>query len=169
MPYVQISTYSDLPSISSDSISAFAAEKYNDKNDAMGDNDDTLDTYYAHDDETIRGKREGKKNGHCTQPEHFWMYKPTCNEVHSLVSGTEWLVGDEYIKRSNGRKRSKYLASGAYRQVFRLETPTEDEVIFKSMKRLKSKTKNRTFSERNGMWLIIASSWTIAQKRSHTN
>ena len=70
------------------------------------------------------------------------MYKPTCNELHSTVSGYEWLT--EESNASN--HRSRYLGAGTYRQVFVLATDFADEVVFKSMKRFKS---GRTFEQYN--------------------
>ncbi|KAL7534368.1 hypothetical protein ACHAXR_006618 [Thalassiosira sp. AJA248-18] len=130
--YTEVSSYVHLH------VSAFAAEKYLDDADMMHDNDDSLDTYYALDDDAIRGNREeyhDKDQGFCTTPTFYRLYRPNCNELHSTVSGNEWLTGDEYM---SNRHRSRYLGSGAYRQVFLLESFTSDEVVLKSMKRFQN-------------------------------
>ncbi|KAL9190903.1 hypothetical protein ACHAXT_000609 [Thalassiosira profunda] len=113
---------------------AFAAEQWLSKRDSMHDDDDSLDTYYAMDDDRLRGKFDD--NQFCSTPTFYRLYRPTCNEVHSTVSGPSWLTGEEYISKD---RRSRFLGAGAYRQVFLLEkqfTSSSDEVIFKSMKRL---------------------------------
>lgn len=145
--HVQKSTDESASLFSTKSLYAFAAEDYLDATTNMGDdNDDTLDTYYAIDDDIIRGS--GYKKWYdddtepvCKTPAYYRIYKPTCNDLHSTVSGYQWLIGDE-----NARKESRYLTSGAYRQVFILEQQfTSDEVIFKSMKRFQH---GRTFEQR---------------------
>ena len=118
----------------------------------MGDDDDGLDTYYAIDDDAIRGNKEGYI-GHedfCTTPSFYRLYRPTCNEIHSSVVGYQWLTGDKYASQEN---RSRYLGSGAYRRVFLLEkqfASDSDQIVFKSMKRLPPGDGNKTLEERAG-------------------
>ena len=145
-PYVQTSTNESLNNNIINNIDAFAAEDYLDTTTQMGDNDDdSLDTYFASDDDLIRGSGykpwpDTNTEPKCNTPSFYRLYRPTCNELHSTVSGYEWLT-----EESNASKhRSRYLAAGTYRQVFVLEH-LDDEVVFKSMKRFKS---GRTFEQR---------------------
>jgi len=146
-PYVQTSTNESLNNNSINNMDAFAAEDYLDTTTQMGDNDDdSLDTYFASDDDLIRGSGYKpwpytNKKPICSTPAFYRLYRPTCNELHSIVSGYEWLTE----KSSNASKhRSRYLSAGTYRQVFVL-FHLDDEVVFKSMKRFKS---GRTFEQR---------------------
>jgi len=146
-PYVQTSTNESLNNNSINNMDAFAAEDYLDTTTQMGDNDDdSLDTYFASDDDLIRGSGYKpwpytNKKPICSTPAFYRLYRPTCNELHSTVSGYEWLTE----KSSNASKhRSRYLSAGTYRQVFVLEH-LDDTVVFKSMKRFKS---GRTFEQR---------------------
>ena len=142
-PYVQTSTNESPHNNNKNNIYAFAAEDYLDTTTQMGDNDDdSLDTYFASDDDLIRGSgykpwQDTNTEPKCSTPAFYRLYRPTCNELHSTVSGYEWLTEES----SNASKhRSRYLSAGTYRQVFVL-----DEVVFKSMKRFKS---GRTFEQR---------------------
>jgi len=137
-PYAQKNEHD--VSLSVKSVHAFAAEEYFDRKTRMEDNDDSLDYYYANDDDTIRGNRsEETYEGHeefCTTPSFYRLYRPTCNELHSSVGDYQWLMPDKYMPQKH---LSRYLGAGHYRQVFRLErqfVSDSDEVIFKSMKRL---------------------------------
>lgn len=90
----------------------------------------------------------------CTLPEFYRLYKPTCNEMHALLSGYNWLIGDDiYARRWKKRKLStsdkshvsKYLAHGYYRDAFLFQqsfvtfkregniNTQWDEVVFKTM------------------------------------
>ena len=121
------------------SIPAFFSEDYFNPKSSMDSDDDSLDTYYAADDDTIRGSGYKKRpDGHepiCRTPSFYRLYRPTCNELHSVASGYQWLTGDDGILKNS---LSRYLGSGAYRQVFVLErqfASNSEEVILKSMKR----------------------------------
>jgi hypothetical protein len=121
------------------SISAFFPEDYFNPKSSMDSDDDSLDTYYATDDDTNRGSGYKKRpDGHepiCRTPSFYRLYRPTCNELHSVASGYQWLTGGDGILKSY---LSRYLGSGVYRQVFvlgRQFTSDSEEVIFKSMKR----------------------------------
>mmetsp|Transcript_27948 Transcript_27948/g.67338 ORF Transcript_27948/g.67338 Transcript_27948/m.67338 type:complete len:651 (+) Transcript_27948:355-2307(+) len=142
IPYAQKSS-DNAVSQSYQSIYAFAAEDYLDTKTSMKDDDDSLDTYYAMDDDSIRGQSDEKDRygvqQFCSTPSFYRLYRPNCNEVHSTVSTHEWLAGEEYTSNSH---RSRYLGAGTYRQVFLLErnfASDYDEVVFKSMKRLPEK------------------------------
>mmetsp|Transcript_21549 Transcript_21549/g.46870 ORF Transcript_21549/g.46870 Transcript_21549/m.46870 type:complete len:624 (+) Transcript_21549:183-2054(+) len=147
-PYVQKSA--DMSSYDVQKLYAFAAENYLDKKTMMGEDDDSLDTYFAVDDDAVRGKDytfpEGRQ-GFCSTPSFYRLYRPNCNELHSTVSTSQWLTGEEYMRKHH---QSRYLASGAFRQVFLLERQfpsNSDEVVFKTMKRFSSGN-GRTFEER---------------------
>jgi hypothetical protein len=121
------------------SIPAFFSEDYFNPKSSMDSDDDSLDTYYAADDDTIRGSGYKKRpDGHepiCRTPSFYRLYRPTCNELHSVASGYQWLTGDDGILKNS---LSRYLGSGAYRQVFVLErqfASNSEEAILKSMKR----------------------------------
>lgn len=131
--------FSDVSQSHVRSISAFFSEDYFNSESSMGSDDDSLDTYYAADDDTIRGSGYKKRpDGHepiCRTPSFYRLYRPTCNELHSVASGYHWLTGGDGVSKNY---LSRYLGSGAYRQVFLLErqfTSNSDEVILKSMKR----------------------------------
>lgn len=120
--------------------SAFFSEDYFNPKSSTNSDDDSLDTYYAADDDTIRGSGYKKRpDGHepiCRTPSFYRLYRPTCNELHSVASGYQWLTvgGDGILKNV----LSRYLGSGGYRQVFVLErqfASNSEEVILKSMKR----------------------------------
>ncbi len=139
--------------------------------------DDDWDLYYSLDDDVKRGtlgmglnqtdendeaeatddvdsgdkEDSDDQQGICTLPEFYRLYKPTCNDMHSLLGGYNWLIGDDvYSRRWKKRKHSssdkshisKYLAHGYYRDAFlfyvsysREENPTThwDEAVFKTM------------------------------------
>lgn len=122
-----------------------------------GENDDGWDVYYARDDDEERGKREqtlyDDVEDFCTRPSFYHMYKPSCNELHSHVSGYDWMFGED-----GASKKSKYLGSGTYRNVFLLErefanklrsksSHETDVVIFKTMKQFKPSDKKHSFEE----------------------
>ena len=104
---------------------------------------------------------EGVKETVCTRPIFHRGNHPTCNELHSLASGYEWLIGEEvYSRRWKNRKQlskekalmSKFLGAGYFRHAFLLErivardhnmgTNEEgmqhqwDDVVFKIMQQL---------------------------------
>jgi len=142
---------------------AFAAVDFLDETTMMGNNDDdSLDTYYAKDDDTIRGSRyKNWPDGSepiCSTPSFYTLYRPTCNEVHSTVSGYQWLKDEDPIpkhqhqhERKHHDHLSRYLGEGTYRHVFLLErqfaTNNSDEVVFKCMKRFGD---GNTFEKRIG-------------------
>eukprot|EP00581_Thalassiosira_minuscula_P014663 CAMPEP_0183717510 /NCGR_PEP_ID=MMETSP0737-20130205/11110_1 /TAXON_ID=385413 /ORGANISM="Thalassiosira miniscula, Strain CCMP1093" /LENGTH=631 /DNA_ID=CAMNT_0025946973 /DNA_START=240 /DNA_END=2132 /DNA_ORIENTATION=+ len=148
--------------------------------------DDDWDAYYSFDDDFIRGtdgvglkgekenteeadeeeeeeEEEDNESGSnsdsdiCTRPSFYRMYHPTCNEMHSSLSGYQWLLGEEiYARRWKKKKHkssatthlSKYLSHGYYRDAFLFQSafisnneerhsPTQwDKVIFKTMRHL---------------------------------
>mmetsp|Transcript_42 Transcript_42/g.96 ORF Transcript_42/g.96 Transcript_42/m.96 type:complete len:537 (-) Transcript_42:268-1878(-) len=128
------------------------------------ENDDGWDDYYDTDDDKKRGEREQhlqEREEFCTRPSFYRLYRPTCNELHSYVSGYDWLFGEE-----GRRGHSKYLGSGTYRNVFLLKrritqstatvgnekmqsAPNErfDEVIFKTMRQFSRSNREETFEE----------------------
>ncbi len=131
--------YYDVSKSDVQNISAFFSEDYFNPKSSMNSDDDSLDTYYAADDDTIRGSGYKKRpDGHepiCRTPSFYRLYRPTCNELHSVASGYQWLTGGDGILRN---VLSRYMGSGGYRQVFVLErqfTSNSEEVILKSMKR----------------------------------
>lgn len=143
---------------------AFAAVDYLDTTTMMGDdNDDSLDTYYAIDDDAIRGSGYKRwpdgSEPICMTPSFYRLYRPTCNEMHSTVSGHQWLMDQVHIPKHHHQQnhhdyhaQSRYLGAGMYRQVFLLERPfatnNYDEVVFKCMKRF---SHENTFEKRTGM------------------
>jgi hypothetical protein len=112
------------------------------------------DQYYAFDDDYIRSalgtglNPAGEwKDGLCIRPTFYNEYYPTCNEIHSSVSGSRWMLGDDSLVRNwairpknlGNAPLSKYLASGYYRDAFVLERVFGlgwEEAVFKSMKQL---------------------------------
>lgn len=149
---------------------AFAAEDYFDTSTMMGDNDDdSLDTYYAMDDDAIRGSGYKKwpdgSEPICSTPSFYRLYRPNCNEIHATVSGYHWLVDEVPTSKQQHTQKhhdpqtlSRYLGSGMYRQVFLLERQfadnNSDEVIFKCMKRF---SHGDTFEQRIGTFANIIS------------
>lgn len=141
--------------------------------------DDDWDHYYSIDDDIKRGttgmglnqnddevqelhEQYGRGSGAgisveqdvCTLPEFYRLYKPTCNEMHAMLSGYHWLIGEDiYSRRWKRRKHSlpdnsrfsKYLANGYYRDAFlvqqsfvpssddKIPSTRWDEVVFKTM------------------------------------
>ncbi|KAL7471086.1 hypothetical protein ACHAXS_011377 [Conticribra weissflogii] len=128
------------------------------------ENDDGWDDYYDTDDDKKRGEREQNlhnRDEFCTRPSFYRLYRPTCNLLHSYVSGYDWL-----FREDGSRGHSKYLGSGTYRNVFLLERknahsiatvgnekiqsgPDErfDEVIFKTMRQFSRSNGKETFEE----------------------
>lgn len=134
-------TFTDKSPYGAQGKDAFAPKQYFEKPTIGDDFDTDFDTYYSTDDDIVRGtgytKWPNGKEPVCSTPTFYRLYKPTCNELHSVASGYDWLKGDKKSKHH----RSRYLASGTYRQVFVLErrfaSDERDEVILKSMKRFK--------------------------------
>ena len=142
---------------------AFAAVDYMDTSTMMGDSDDdSLDTYYALDDDVIRGSGYKRwpdgSEPICSTPSFYRLYRPNCNEIHATVSGYQWLTNEESNSKRHRRKHhntqtslSRYLGAGMYRQVFLLERQfafnNSDEVVFKCMKRF---GRGGTFEKRIG-------------------
>jgi hypothetical protein len=74
--------------------------------------------------------QQQQQRGICTQPEYYRQYQPTCNELHSSISGYHWLIGEDIYSRRWRKKqaqsqqqstrllRSKYLSHGFYRDAF---------------------------------------------------
>jgi hypothetical protein len=134
------------------------------------------DAYYAFDDDYLRSAKgtglhekrptEEVDNQQCMRPSWYSIYHPTCNEIHSSVSGEQWMLSDNSIVRNWESPSdnvniplSKYLGSGYYRNAFLLQRPYVqtkhqssipfsnvkasiefDEVVFKSMKQLDDKS-----------------------------
>ncbi len=150
---------------------AFAAVDYLDTTTMMGDSDDdSLDTYYALDDDIIRGSGYKRwpdgSEPICSTPSFYRLYQPNCNEIHSTVSGYQWLMDEESNSKHHRRKHhpqtlSRYLGAGMYRQVFLLErqfsSNNSDEVVFKCMKRFGT---GNTFEQRIGTFATCLS-WLI--------
>lgn len=140
--------------------------------------DDDWDHYYSFDDDVKRGttgmglnqtddeiqelhEQYGRgsgtgisvEQGLCTLPEFYRLYKPTCNEMHAMLSGYHWLIGEDMYSRRWVRRKhslpdnsrvSKYLARGYYRHAFLVQQSVSfagegngstqwDEVVFKTM------------------------------------
>ena len=83
----------------------------------------------------------------CRQPTFYRLYKPTCNEFHSLFSGYEWLIDHDIHSRrwkrrkqfaSNKKSRlSKFLGHGYYRDAFLYAgASASDEAVFKTMRHM---------------------------------
>ncbi|KAL7506409.1 hypothetical protein ACHAXN_003692 [Cyclotella atomus] len=138
------------------------------------------DAYYAFDDDYIRSaegtglheklSEEVVKNQQCMRPSWYSIYHPTCNEIHSSVSGDQWMLGDDSLARNWESPSnhidvplSKYLGSGYYRDAFLLQRPFVhtnhkssklytnveasiefDQVVFKSMKQLQDRSQTGT-------------------------
>ena len=157
-PYAQKSTH-DASRRPFQRLHAFVALEYLDTTSMMGEDDDSLDSYYAMDDDLLRGSdyKKTPRGYHsiCSTPSFYRLYRPTCNDVHSSVSGYQWLMGEGRIPNHHhnykNKTLSRYLGAGMFRQVFLLErqfaTNNSDEVVFKSMKRF---AKGDTFEKRIG-------------------
>ena len=128
--------------------------------------------YYAFDDDYIRNTAAAEEeNQQCMRPSWYNMYYPTCNEIHSVISGEQWILQDDSLYRKWSKDHgdapmSKYLGSGFYRNAFLLQkqfvqtrqqssTPYDnakapiefDEVVFKSMKQLDKETERYSYIE----------------------
>ncbi len=120
-----------------------------DENDEAEATDDVDSGNSEDSDAVISGEQ-----GTCTLPEFYRLYKPTCNDMHSLLGGYNWMIGEDlYSRRWTTRKHSssdkshvsKYLAHGYYRDAFLFQqsyvsysregNPTTDwdKVVFKTM------------------------------------
>eukprot|EP00569_Conticribra_weissflogii_P003132 CAMPEP_0171339140 /NCGR_PEP_ID=MMETSP0878-20121228/7762_1 /TAXON_ID=67004 /ORGANISM="Thalassiosira weissflogii, Strain CCMP1336" /LENGTH=750 /DNA_ID=CAMNT_0011841009 /DNA_START=194 /DNA_END=2446 /DNA_ORIENTATION=- len=142
------------------------------------DDAEEWDTYYSFDDDFVRGtfgtgvheKRAEAESGEnltddlaknenefCSRPSFYRTHRPTCNEIHSSVSGYEWLLGEDHIARRwlnskrlefNKKNLSKYLGSGYYRNAFLYKRglitsegiEEVGEFVFKTMKQLQHKS-----------------------------
>lgn len=149
------------------------------------------DAYYAFDDDYIRSAKgtglhekrpvEEVENQQCIRPSWYSIYYPTCNEIHSSMSGEQWMLHDDSLTRNwvspsyhSKEKLSKYLGSGYYRNAFLIQRPfvqiaqqssvsfnnvkafvEHDEVVFKSMKQLNDKTTDGESEDDE----IIADGW----------
>ena len=84
----------------------------------------------------------------CARPAYYRMYHPTCNEMHAVLSGYQWLLGDEVyyhrwmpkMHRGSVRVRrhrhSAYLSHGHFRGAFSFRPKSMEVVVFKIMKTL---------------------------------
>jgi hypothetical protein len=160
------------------------------------------DAYYAFDDDNIRSAKgtglheklseEVVKNQQCMRPSWYSIYHPTCNEIHSSVSGDQWMLGDDSLARNWESPSnhvdvplSKYLGSGYYRNAFLLQRPFVqtnhkssklytsagasiefDQVVFKSMKQLDDKSQTGTSEDDE----VLQESWAYdpTDKYSYT-
>ena len=134
---------------------AFAAEAYRDRSTAMGDDDDKLDYYYAVDDDAVRGDRREEtyadREDFCRTPAFYRQSRPTCNDVHAAAGDAGWLAVAGG-RGPRGRRGSRYLGGGGFRQVFLLArgfAAGGEEVVFKSMRRF-HQDKQRKLEERAG-------------------
>ncbi|KAL3793308.1 hypothetical protein HJC23_003818 [Cyclotella cryptica] len=166
----QITNASDLsPSI------VFSDDEHLDEPQHYIDDGGDWDAYYAFDDDYIRSAKgtglhekrppEEGQNELCMRPTFYKIYHPTCNDIHSYISGVQWMLEDDSLTRKTGSVGasnvpiSKYLGSGYYRNAFLLQRPFVkvqrqgsksygntkasvewDEVVFKSMKQLSDKS-----------------------------
>eukprot|EP00571_Detonula_confervacea_P012483 CAMPEP_0172305380 /NCGR_PEP_ID=MMETSP1058-20130122/6681_1 /TAXON_ID=83371 /ORGANISM="Detonula confervacea, Strain CCMP 353" /LENGTH=697 /DNA_ID=CAMNT_0013016963 /DNA_START=1 /DNA_END=2094 /DNA_ORIENTATION=+ len=109
--------------------------------------DEGFDTYYAMDDDNLRGTygtgmakpeeeyeeeyedESGDSSGpdFCSVPTFLREYYPNCNEMHAEVSGYQWLIGEEIYSRRWKKKKqlsfershlNKYIGHGYYRDAF---------------------------------------------------
>lgn len=155
---------------------AFSDDEHLDEPQQYIDDGEEWDAYYAFDDDYIRSAKgtglhekrppEEGQNELCMRPTFYSIYHPTCNDIHSYISGVQWLLQDDSLTRNPGMSItsanvpfSKYLGSGYYRNAFLLQktfVKTEDqsskshgnfkasvhwdEVVFKSMKQLSDKS-----------------------------
>ena len=131
--------------------------------------DDHWDSYYSFDDDHLRGtlgtglvgdkdddyhngediqqeeiERAELGDGACTRASFARLYRPTCNEIHHLVGGYDWLIDhDVHSRRWKKRKQlsydksdlSKYLGHGYYRDAFLYQQPS-GKVVFKTMRHM---------------------------------
>ena len=127
----------------------------------------------------------------CALPEFYRMYKPTCNDMHAMLSGYQWLIGEEiYSRRWKQRKHSssdksrisKYLAHGYYRNAFLLQqsfvssvregnlTTAWDEVVFKTMHHMyetKGAVSNDDEIDRLGLGFDPEDKYTFTQYKEY--
>ncbi len=138
------------------------------------DDGEEWDNYYSFDDDFVRGKfgtgvhekrAEAERSESmaddlvktedefCSRPSFYRTHRPTCNEMHSSVSGYEWLLGEDHIAKrwlnskrldSNNENISRYLGSGYYRNAFLYKRVgnegVDDDFVFKTMKQLQHKS-----------------------------
>ena len=80
-------------------------------------------------DHSNQQKQQQHQERICTPPEYYRQYQPTCNELHSSVSGYHWLIGEDIYSRRWRKKQSqqqqsltsllsKYLSRGFYRDAY---------------------------------------------------
>lgn len=74
-------------------------------------------TYYAFDDDEVRGKEFESKN--CRRTSFQRMHNPTCNSVHELEMGYEW---------------NQLVGAGYYRSAFRFWEDDYNDIIIKTIR-----------------------------------